>query len=155
MILVVVANQTADLFLSWGVATIAVGSLVFAATFPLRDWMHRFGRSAVYGMIAGGVLASWGVAFTVGTPPRIILASCVALLLAEAADTEIFHRMTHASWMARAMGSTAVSAPLDTLLFTLIAFGGVLSWASFGSLLLGETALKIGLAWGVLWLFRR
>jgi hypothetical protein len=45
-------------------------------------------------------------------------------------------------WLVRVAGSNAVSVPLDTLLFTLIAFAGVLPRGDILALLFGETLLK-------------
>ena len=73
---------------------------------------------------------------------RIILASFLAIVLAETADTEIYQKLIRYPWLLRVTGSNAVSVPLDTLLFTLIAFGGVLPTAEIISLLFGETLLK-------------
>jgi uncharacterized PurR-regulated membrane protein YhhQ (DUF165 family) len=77
-----------------------------------------------------------------GVPLRIILASFLAIVLAESADTEVYQKLMRYPWLVRVAGSNAVSVPLDTLLFTLVAFAGVLSTRDMLSLLFGEILLK-------------
>ncbi|MBD0334056.1 MAG: VUT family protein, partial [Cyanobacteria bacterium Co-bin13] len=75
-------------------------------------------------------------------PLRIILASFLAIMLAETADTEVYQKLIRYPWLIRVAGSNAVSVPLDTLLFTLVAFGGVLSTREIMALLFGEVLTK-------------
>ena len=55
---------------------------------------------------------------------RVFLASFLAILIAESADTEIFHLYRDRSWLGRVFRSNAVSIPVDSFLFNLIAFAG-------------------------------
>jgi uncharacterized integral membrane protein (TIGR00697 family) len=55
---------------------------------------------------------------------RVFLASFLAIVIAEAADTEIFHLYRNRSWISRVTRSNAVSIPVDSILFNLIAFAG-------------------------------
>ena len=75
-------------------------------------------------------------------PWRIILASFIAIVLSEAADTEIYHQLLHRSWLQRVTGSNLVSIPLDSLLFNLIAFMGVFEPAMLVAIIFGEIVTK-------------
>jgi hypothetical protein len=75
-------------------------------------------------------------------PLRIILASFVAIVLAESADTEVYQKLIDRSWLVRVLGSNAVSIPLDTLLFNGIAFWGALPLATIASVMAGDIVIK-------------
>ena len=126
----VLANFTLDSFLPFGdFFLVNVGTLFFGITFTQRDRLHRFGRGVVYRVIAVAAVANVLAAWSVGTPWRYVAVSFLVILVAEAADTEVYHRLLHRRWFARVAGSNAVSAPLDTVLFTVLAFAGA-PWAS-------------------------
>lgn len=61
---------------------------------------------------------------------RIVVASILAEVIAELVDTEIYRwwvtRITRRYQWARVLTSNAVSVPLDSVIFGLVAFGGVL-----------------------------
>jgi uncharacterized PurR-regulated membrane protein YhhQ (DUF165 family) len=121
----VLANFTLDSFLPFGdFFLVNVGTLFFGITFTQRDRLHRFGRAVVYRVIALAAVANVLAAWSVGTPWRYVAVSFLVILVAEAADTEVYHRLLHRPWFARVAGSNAVSAPLDTVLFTVLAFAG-------------------------------
>ena len=121
----VLANFTLDSFLPFGdFFLVNVGTLFFGITFTQRDRLHRFGRGVVYRVIAVAAVANVLAAWSVGTPWRYVAVSFLVILVAEAADTEVYHRLLHRRWIARVAGSNAVSAPLDTILFTVLAFAG-------------------------------
>ena len=75
-------------------------------------------------------------------PPRIILASVVAIVLAETADTEVYQRLLAKSWWHRVLTSNAVSIPLDSLFFNLVAFLGVCDARMLVALIFGEIVVK-------------
>jgi membrane associated rhomboid family serine protease len=64
------------------------------------------------------------VAAIIGTPSRFLIASFGAILLSEGVDTEIYHRLRQRSWLMRVFSSNAVSVPLDSITFTVVAFAG-------------------------------
>lgn len=137
------ANYTADWFLPLPVfGQIAVGTFIFGITFTQRDRLHVAGRRWVYFTIAIAAFANVGMSALLGVPMRIIGASFLAIVLAETADTEIYQKLLPYPWLVRVAGSNAVSVPLDTLLFSLVAFGGVLSTMGLVSLIFGDTLLK-------------
>lgn len=119
------ANFTLDSFIPLGdFFLVNVGTLFFGLTFTQRDRLHRYGRRAVYGMILAAATTNVVLAASLGTPLRFVIVSFVTILLAEAADTEVYQRLLERRWLVRVASSNAVSAPLDTVLFTLLAFWG-------------------------------
>ena len=137
------ANYTATWFIPFPVfGQVAVGTFIFGITFTQRDRLHSAGRQWVYGTIAVAALANILMSAVLAVPLRIILASFLAIVLAETADTEIYQKLLRYPWLLRVAGSNAVSIPLDTVLFTLVAFAGALSTGEILSLLFGETLIK-------------
>ena len=137
------ANYTAAWFIPLPIfGQVAVGTFIFGITFTQRDKLHGAGRQWVYLTIAIAALANVIMSAVLAVPLRIILASFLAIVLAESADTEIYQKLLRYPWLVRVAGSNAVSIPLDTLLFSLVAFGGVLTTGSMISLLFGETVTK-------------
>jgi uncharacterized PurR-regulated membrane protein YhhQ (DUF165 family) len=140
---VLAANYTATWFIPLPIfGMVSVGTLIFGITFTQRDRVHRYGRRAVYAMI---LLAAVGMvleSLLLEVPWRIILASFIAIVLSEAADTEIYHQLLHRSWLQRVTGSNLVSIPLDSLLFNLIAFMGVFEPAMLVAIIFGEIVTK-------------
>jgi uncharacterized PurR-regulated membrane protein YhhQ (DUF165 family) len=119
------ANFTLDSFLPVGqFFLVNVGTLFFGLTFTQRDRIHRYGRRAVYSMILAAAVTNVVLAASLGTPHRFVIVSFVTILIAEAADTEVYQRLLRRRWLVRVASSNAVSAPLDTVLFTLLAFWG-------------------------------
>ena len=140
---VLAANYTATWFIPLPIfGMVSVGTLIFGITFTQRDRVHRYGRKAVYAMI---LLAAVGMvleSLLLEVPWRIILASFIAIVLSEAADTEIYHQLLHRSWLQRVTGSNLVSIPLDSLLFNIIAFMGVFEPAMLVAIIFGEIVTK-------------
>jgi hypothetical protein len=119
------ANYTLDSFLPvGGLLLVNVGTLFFGITFTQRDRVHGFGRRAVYTMIVAAACANVALASALGTPLRYVAVSFLSIVLSETADTEVYQRLLDRPWLVRVMSSNAVSAPLDTLAFTLLAFVG-------------------------------
>jgi uncharacterized PurR-regulated membrane protein YhhQ (DUF165 family) len=120
---ILVANVTATWFIPLGVLTVSVGTLVFGATFTLRDYVHStYGRITTYKAIAFVVLLSILQTIFLDVPLRIIIASAVALLLSEVTDTEVYQKVIQRQWITRVVTSNAVSVPIDNIIFNLIAF---------------------------------
>jgi len=119
------ANYTLDAFLPVGPwFLVNVGTLFFGVTFTQRDRVHRYGRPAVYAMIFSAAVMNVLAALSVGTPLRYVAVSFLAIVVSEAADTEVYQRMIRRRWLVRVLSSNAVSAPIDTILFTVLAFAG-------------------------------
>jgi uncharacterized PurR-regulated membrane protein YhhQ (DUF165 family) len=140
---VLAANYTATWFMPLPIfGLVSVGTLIFGVTFTQRDRVHRYGRKAVYGMILVAAVGMVLESLFLGVEWRIILASFIAIVLSEAADTEIYQHLLHRSWLQRVAGSNMVSIPLDSLLFNLIAFGGGFESAMLTAIIFGEIVAK-------------
>jgi uncharacterized PurR-regulated membrane protein YhhQ (DUF165 family) len=119
------ANYTLDSFLPLGgFFLVNVGTLFFGITFTQRDRVHRYGRRTVYQMILLAAVANVVLGAALGTPLRYVAVSFLSIVVAESADTEVFQRLKSRRWLTRVATSNAVSAPLDTIIFTLLAFWG-------------------------------
>ena len=168
---VLAANLTATAFLPFPVfGQVAVGTLIFGLTFTQRDRMHRLGRPFVYKVIAlsavlnlgmmasyltwwGAPLVDWLTAqgwewlatsaeYLQESGWRVLLASFLAIIVAETADTEVYHRVRHLGWYQRVLRSNTVSIPVDSVVFNLIAFAGVFAWPLWLSIVFGEIVTK-------------
>lgn len=134
-----------------------MGTFVYPITFTLRDVAHKtLGKRATQVLIvmaaavnlfaalylwwvtgvasdpAWGLGAEWSAVFNAQLLARIVLASVVAEVVSELADTQVYHwfvtRITHRHQWARVLVSNSVSVPLDNLIFAVGAFGGILPW---------------------------
>lgn len=145
IIAVLVANFTATWFIPLPIfGKVAVGTLVFGITFDQRDRLHHYyGRKAVYLTVGITALLAVLESYFLGVPGRIILASLIAIVIAEAADTEIYQNAIKRPWLERVIRSNAVSIPLDTIIFNCIAFAGVFSRLELVSIIFGETVTKV------------
>ena len=101
-------------------------SAVYNLTRPsrYRRILRRIDEAAIFLMIAVAAVVNVIVAALIGTPGRFLIASFGAILLSEGVDTEIYHRLRQRSWLMRVFSSNAVSVPLDSITFTVVAFAG-------------------------------
>jgi uncharacterized PurR-regulated membrane protein YhhQ (DUF165 family) len=133
---VVTANRLTSEF---GLVPAGFGLLVTAGTYTAgvalvaRDFLHEAGGMAwVVGVLTVGTLLSVWLA-----DPRIAGASGVAFAVSEAADTAVYAPLRRNRWRAAVMGSSAVGALVDTVLFLALAFGAAaLTWQAVGGQLL-------------------
>ena len=125
------------------------GTFIFALTFTLRDMIHKrlgreWARMAIFTAAALNVLLavymlilsrlpspdffalgdSWNAIFAI--VPAITIGSIAAELASELTDTEVYHfwktRFPAAPQWSRVLVSNAVSLPIDSIVFTLLAF---------------------------------
>jgi uncharacterized integral membrane protein (TIGR00697 family) len=149
--------------------SIDAGTFIYPFTFTLRDLVHKLlGRSAARAVIlaAGAINVVMAVLFRFAAwlPPdpswplqrefaavltpvwRIVMASIVAELVSEFADTEIYHvwvtRVTQRFQWARVLVSNSFSVPLDSLVFSWGAFGGQYANATVWSIFLSNVIVK-------------
>ena len=130
----VAANSLATTLITAPVfGVVAAGTIFFGVTFTLRDMVHQYahqrklGRKPIYAMIGIAAATNFLIALVSGGEQfdvRVVIASCTAILIAESADTEIYQRLIKRNWYVRVLASNAVSAPLDSIVFTLLAFYG-------------------------------
>lgn len=138
---VLVANYTAVWFIPFPIfGAVAVGTLIFGATFTARDYVHRLGRQWVYVMIA--IAASVVLSLSGPVDWRIVAASVLAIGISETMDTEIYQRLIKRHWLVRVAGSNAVSIPIDSLTFNLVAFAGIFTPVMIASIVFGEIVVK-------------
>lgn len=157
----VTASKMVDLFGIYVPAAV----FIYALTFTLRDVVHKqLGKQqAVFMVLTAGVVnvlmaayfmltvalkpaPFWGnqeaYNLILGVVPRVVGASILAEMISELIDTEIYHRIKHLAPWKRVLGSNAVSLPIDSLIFVLVAFAGTMPVAALISVMLGQVLLK-------------
>jgi hypothetical protein len=157
------------------VAGLAVdmGTFIYPITFTLRDMAHKvIGRSATRRLIVLAALINlfmagylWlctlapsdpvggrGDAFRAlfaldGRLLRIVLASIVAEIVSQMANTEVFQwfatRVSRRHQWARTLLSNSVAVPLDSVVFGIGAFGGNAPWRTVGEIIVFNIAVKM------------
>ena len=145
------------------------GTLIYPFTFTLRDLVHKAaGVATARALIftAAGLNVVMAVLFWIvaALPPdlavgpqtefgavlspvyRIILASIVAEIVSELVDTEVYTRWVSRfseKWQwGRVLTSNAVAIPLDSVIFVVIAFGGVIPAAAVVAIIWGNILVK-------------
>lgn len=146
------------------------GTLVYPFTFTIRDLVHKVaGKQVARALILGAAainLFMAGLFWLVGRLPalpgvgpqtdmfgdvlspvwRIVFASILAEVIAELIDTEAYSR-----WVARfgerhqwgrVLASNSVAVPVDSAIFVLVAFAGVLSMGNVGETFLTNVVVK-------------
>ena len=149
-----------------------MGTFIYPITFTLRDLAHKqLGKrnaqtlvisAAVINLFMAAYLwwvasvpsdPSWGLGreFAAILAPvwRIVLASIAAEVISELLDTEIYHWFvtritTRYQWM-RVLISNAISIPVDSLIFSVGAFGGMLPWPVVGQIFIFNLLIKFGM----------
>lgn len=162
-IIAIASDLMANKMLSFGGLTLAGGILCVPVAFSVRDLVHRcvgyenakriVWATAIVNLIIAallvvldylpaaipGVQENWHA--LMGSSWRIIIASFIAQLVADLSDTYVFEWFTrkfgdNKTWL-RVAGSNVVSTFFDSILFSMIAFLGVLPvevlWASIFS----------------------
>lgn len=149
--------------------SIAGGTLIYPITFTLRDMVHKVSSASIARLLifASGAINLFmaGLFWLVSQLPpdlavgeqaefglvlapvlRISLASIIAEIISELIDTEIYElwvkRFAQRRQWGRVLASNAISVPVDTALFTLIAFAGVLPNAVLVGLFVSNMLMK-------------
>jgi uncharacterized integral membrane protein (TIGR00697 family) len=153
-----------------GTFAIDMGTFLYPLTFTMRDVAHKIlGKAHVRIMILVAALLnlamvlylwfctlfpadpSWPLneefSAVLGPVSRIVVASILAQLIAELADTEAYHwfvtKITKRFQWARVLVSNAISVPLDSVVFVLIAFAPIT--------LFGSQGLEWSIVWSIFW----
>ena len=153
-----------------GGLTVDAGTFIYPFTFTIRDLIHKLlgKRAARVIIIAAGVInliMAGALAFTAWLPAdpawphqeafaavlgptwRIVIASILAEIISEMVDTEMYslwiRRITRKVQWSRVLASNAVSIPVDSLIFSWLAFG------QFGGLF--PSGLPAGTVWAIFW----
>jgi queuosine precursor transporter len=148
----VIADVTSLKIGSFTGRAVDMGTFIYPITFTLRDVVHKaLGRRAARTLVVTAAAVNLFMAAylqwaakapsdpTYGLGPefaavlaplwRITLASIVAEVVSELADTEVYHwfvrRVTRRHQWARVAVSNAVSVPLDNVIFAVAAFGAI------------------------------
>ena len=164
-----IADITALRILSIGGISMTGGMLIYPLTFTLRDMVHKVADASVARILifSSGLinllmaLLFWLIAelppdlsvgeqkeFGIVLAPvlRIAIASIIAEIVSELIDTEIYElwvkRFGQRRQWGRVLASNAISVPVDTVLFTLIAFLGVLPTEVMIALFLSNVTMK-------------
>ena len=124
------------------------GVITIGLALVLRDLVQRrLGVGAAIGAIVAGAALSALVA-----PPKLVIASAIAFLVAEMADLAVFTPLQKRGLVLAVLASSVVGLVVDSMLFLQLAFGSL-------EFLLGQV---VGKAWMVLlslpfvaWLRRR
>lgn len=149
--------------------SIDAGTFIYPLTFTLRDMVHKVAGIKVARIL---ILAAAGVniimalffKFVSLLPPdpavgpqtafgtllapvwRIVLASIVAEVIAELIDTEGYRiwveKVTHRYQWARVLFSNALSIPVDSFLFSFLAFWGTLAPSVVISIFISNMIIK-------------
>lgn len=128
--------------LPFGLA-VPAGVFAIAPIFTLRDGIHKkYGYKRVTILIFIASAISYTISIMTGNDllGRVTIASVIAFLISENADTLVYHIYRKDVWLSRVMKSNLVSTFLDSVIFIGIAFG--LVW----SLVLGQFVVKMLLA---------
>lgn len=124
------------------------GTFIFALTFTLRDMVHKrlgvqWARAAIWVAAGANIVMAiylaavgrlpspdfypfveWGAIFAI--VPAITIGSIVAEIVSESTDTEVYHwwrnRFPQFPQWTRVLASNAVALPVDSLVFTFLAF---------------------------------
>ncbi|MFN7149941.1 MAG: queuosine precursor transporter [Microthrixaceae bacterium] len=155
----------------WASFSVDAGTLTYPLTFTLRDLVHKVGgrhiaRVVILATAALNVVAAlafWTTSALPGDPSvftpaqewfgpvlnpvlRITAASVIAQVIAELLDTEVYHRFVmrfgHRYQWGRVLTSNAVSVPVDSVIFVVIAFGGVVPFAVAVSIIWANIVVK-------------
>lgn len=146
-----------------------MGTFIYPLTFTLRDMVHKLlgkrnaqtlilAAGAINLLMAGYLLwvasvpsdPGWGLGneFSAILAPvwRIVIASIGAEVVSEMVDTEIYHwfvtSITRRYQWARVLLSNSVSVPLDSIIFSVGAFGWLLPWDTVAQIFLFNLAVK-------------
>ncbi|MEL6524878.1 MAG: queuosine precursor transporter [Chloroflexota bacterium] len=147
------------------------GTLIYPFTFTLRDMVHKvagtmIARTLIF-LAAGINLLMAGLFWLVSVLPadmmvgeqaefgavlapvfRIVVASIVAEVISELIDTEVYNlwvkRFQDKFQWGRVLASNAVSVPIDSALFVLIAFAGDLPAEVVFSIFVANIIVKGG-----------
>lgn len=149
------------------------GTLIYPITFTLRDLVHKVAGLKVARLLiflaAGINLFMAGLFWLVSILPpdmsvglqtefglvlspvfRITLASIIAEVVAELIDGQVYEiwvkKFKHRFQWGRVLASNAISVPVDSFLFVIVAFFGVLPFAVITSIFMTNVFLKLFIA---------
>lgn len=167
----IIANIIAVKLISIGGLILPAAIIIFPVSYIFGDILtevygYRWARRviwlgffcnllAVLAIWLGGLLPSAPVwesqqayATILGYAPRLLIASFIAYLVGEFANSFILAKMkirTKGRWLwTRTIGSTIVGQGLDSTLFIIVAFAGTQPWGILGTIILTHWLVKTG-----------
>lgn len=118
-------------WLTWGAFTYPIAFLVTDLTNRFqglkaarRVVLAGFVTGAICSLIGSQIMGEFGPL----VPLRVALASCLAFLVAQLLDVQIFHILRQRPWWMPPLASTLISSTLDTIIFFTIGFATLLSF---------------------------
>lgn len=121
------------------------GAVLFPFSFLLTDIIsEKFGKEYTLKMVRNGILIAFIPTFLM-VDVRIAAASIIAYIISQIADVYIFDILKNKynkKWWVRNNVSTLISQTLDTLVFFMIAFYGVMPNELMISLIVGTCLIK-------------
>lgn len=145
------------------------GTLVYPITFTLRDLVHkllgiRVARTVIIVAAFANLfmaLLFWVVSILPADPSvgpqtafaevlspvwRLVFASIIAMVVSELVDTEVYRlwvaKVGEKFQWARVLSSNSISIPLDSILFSWLAFGGVYEASVVWSIVVSNIGVK-------------
>ena len=167
----IIANIIAVKLISIGGLILPAAIIIFPVSYIFGDILtevygYRWARRviwlgffcnllAVLAIWLGGLLPSapvWGsqqaYETILGYAPRLLIASFIAYLVGEFANSFILAKMkirTKGRWLwTRTIGSTIVGQGLDSTVFIIVAFAGTQPWGILGTMILTHWLVKTG-----------
>lgn len=132
---IIIANSTIAAF--GPVAAPVNAFFLIGFDLAVRDFLHvRLSRFQMLGLIVVGGAASWAVNPAAGA---IAAASALAFVCAASVDWAAFSALS-GSWLRRSVLSNVASAVIDSLVFSIAAFGLPLDWSILGGMIAAKVA---------------
>ena len=152
---------TTAIWLSAGINLVAALYFQLVVLLPAEpSWEASGGQAAwsfLFGIIDTSGSGAWWQAFF-SLQMRIVLGSIITAVIAELVDTQVYHVWT-SGWgrnkpqWARVFASNSISIPIDSILFPLIAFTGIVSseamFQMFGTNLIVKAATTLLVFWTI------
>lgn len=152
--------------------------IIYSITFTWRDLIHKqLGKKAAQTVIIlAGIInvlmlayfvfviklpaePSWeaiggqsAFEFVFGIVPRIVIASIIAEIISELIDTEIYQLVSKKSGWKRVLFSNSISIPIDSVIFSLVGFLGVLPFSVVGIMIISNIFTKIIITLASFWM---
>jgi len=165
----IIADVTAFKMIEIFGITLPAGTFVYALTFTKRDLAHKtIGKSntlflVIIAAVINILMAAYFMAtikmpspawfeysseyaLVLGLVPRIVLASIAAEVVAQIVDTHIYQawweKFPKAPQWTRVLVSNGIGVPVDTALFVIVAFWGVVPVNQLPMLIIGQIIFK-------------
>lgn len=163
-----IANVASLRIVTVGSWSLDAGTFIYPLTFTLRDLIHKVAgtiaaRISIFvGAFVNLLMASyfWWVAQAspdmnvgpqsewvqvLGPQWRIVIASIIAMIIAELIDTSVYSkwvkRFGHKYQWGRVLSSNGISSPIDSLVFSFLAFYGLM-----------PTSVVLGIFMSMVWI---